>query len=171
MNSAPRPARRPDGRDPERGGRWRVWLVLGGFALTAVVLAGLGLGRGSDVGVTSPPRQATAVAVTMDEPVILTGVHSQTTVVFHLAGGTYRSDWSAWGPAPEYPPCTHSAELIAVETANAATSLGHVTDLVKRVHVPATGGSAARYLYDVKPGDYYLDVTSACAWQIALTPT
>ena len=146
-------------------------LVFGGFALAGVVLAGLGLGRGIDVAVTGPPSQATAVVGAVDAPIILTGLNSQTTDLFYLAGGTYRSNWSAWGQAPEYPPCTHSAELMAVDTASAETSLGHVTDLAKLVHVPATGGSASSYVYDVKPGDYYLDVTSACAWQIALTPT
>jgi hypothetical protein len=146
-------------------------LVFGAVALAAVVLTWLGLGRLFEAGVSGPPRQPTAVVVTVDEPVILSGVLSQTTVVFYLAGGTYRSDWSAWGQAPEYPPCTHSAELMAVDAANGETPPGHVTDLAKLVHVPATGASAASYVYDVQPGDYYLDVNSACAWQFALSPT
>jgi hypothetical protein len=171
MNSAPRLARRRGGRAAGRDAHWRVLLVIGGFALAAVVLTRLALGRGSDAGVSSPPGQATAVVRTADAPIILTGIGSQTTDPFYLAGGTYRSDWSAWGEAPEYPPCTHSAELMAVDPANAETSLGHVTNLAKLVQVPATGASATSYVYNVKPGDYFLDVDSACGWQIALSPT
>ena len=171
MNSAPRLARRRGGRDAGRDAHWRVLLVCGGFALAAVVLTGLGVGRGFDASVSGPPRQATAIVRTAEAPIVLMGIGSQTTNPFYLAGGTYRSDWSAWGKAPEYPPCTHSAELMAVDTANAETSLGHVTDLANLVQVPATGASQASYVYNVKPGDYYLDVTSACAWQIALSPT
>jgi hypothetical protein len=171
MNSAPRLAGRRGGRDAGRDARWRVLLVFGGFVLAAVVLTVLGLGRGFDASESSPPLQAPAVVRTADAPIILTGLRSQTTDLFYLAGGTYRSDWSAWGEAPEYPPCTHSAELMAIDPANAETSLGHVTDLAKLVHVPATGASAGSYVYNVKPGDYYLDVASACAWQIALSPT
>ncbi len=60
---------------------------------------------------------------------------------------------------------------MAVDPANAETSLGHVTDLANLVHVPATGASYTSYVYNVKPGDYYLDVSSACGWQIALSST
>jgi hypothetical protein len=164
MNAAPRLARRRDAH-------WRVGLVLGGVALATVVLTGLGVGRGFDASVSGPPPEATAIGRTAEAPIVLAGIGSQTTNLFYLAGGTYRSDWSAWAEAPEYPPCTHSAELMAIDTANAETSLGHVTDLASLVQVPATGASHASYVYNVKPGEYYLDVTSACGWQIALSPT
>ena len=167
MNSAPRLSRGRGGRDA----RWRVGLVFGGFALAAVVLAGLGVGRGFDASVSGPLPQATAIVGTAETPIIVSGVGSQTTDPFYLAGGTYRSNWAAWGEAPEFPPCTHSAELMAVDTANAETSLVHVTHLADLVQVPATGASHASYLYNLQPGDYYLDVSSACAWQIALSPT
>jgi hypothetical protein len=169
----PSPAGHLGSAAPGRGGRdarWRVVLVIGGFALTAVVLTRLGLGRGFDADVSAPPPQATAVVRGAEVPIILSGMGSQTTDVFYLAGGTYRSDWSAWPEGPEFPPCTHSAELMAVDPANAETSLGHVTDLANLVHVPATGGSYTSYVYNVKPGEYYLDVASACGWQIAVSP-
>ena len=161
MNSAPRLARRRGGRDAGRDAHWRVLLVFGGFALAAVVLTGLGVGRGFDASVSGPPRQATASVRTAEAPIVLVGIGSQTTDPFYLAGGTYRSDWAAWGEAPEYPPCTHSAELMAVDPANAETSLGHVTDLANLVQVPATGASQASYVYNVKPGDYYLIILSS----------
>jgi hypothetical protein len=167
MNSAPRLAR---GRG-DRNGHWLVLLVIGGFALAAVVLTGIGVGGGFYAGGSGPPHPATVVAVSATAPIILAGLGSQTTAPFYLAGGTYRSDWSAWGEAPEFPPCTHSAELMAVDPGNAETSLGHVSDLANLVHVPATGASDASYIYNVKPGDYYLDVNFACGWQIALSPT
>ena len=86
-------------------------------------------------------------------------------------GGTYRVVWSAWGPAANFPPCTHSAELIAVDPANGTTSSGHVADLAKLVQVPATGASDERYIANLKPGDYYLDIASECGWQVALSPS
>jgi hypothetical protein len=146
-------------------------LVTAGFALAAVVLTGLGLGRGFEAGVGGTPPQATASVRTASAPIILTGNGSQTTDPFYLAAGTYSSDWSAWGEAPEYLPCTHSAELMAVDSANSGTSPGHGTDLANLVHVPGTGASYTSYVYNAKPGDYYLNVTSACGWQIALSRT
>jgi hypothetical protein len=171
MNSAPRLARRRGGRDAGRDAHWRVYLVFGGFALAAVVLTGLGVGRGFGASVSGPPAQATADVRTAEAPIVLTGIGSQTSNPFYLAGDAYRSDWSAWGKAPEYPPCTHSARLIAVDPTNAETSLGRVIELANRVQVPATGVSQASYVYNVKHGDYYLDISSACAWQFAITPT
>jgi hypothetical protein len=161
MHFAPRVERRRDAR-------WRGVLVIGGLVLAAVVLNGV---RGGFFGgVNSPPPQATAIVRTPDAPIILTGLGSQITDPFYLAGGTYRTIWSAWGEAPEFPRCTHSVELLAVDPVNAETSLGHVSDLATLVHVPATGASSAMYVYNLKPGDYYLDVESACGWQIALSP-
>ncbi|HEY3061796.1 MAG TPA: hypothetical protein VGL99_22715 [Chloroflexota bacterium] len=148
-----------------RAAHWPDFLVIGGFALVAVVLAWRGLGRGFDGDVNSPQRKPTT-----GTPIIRTGIYSQSTDPFYLAGGTYRTEWAAWGEAPEFPPCTHSAELKAVDPANGDSSLGHVTDLAKLVHVPATGASAASYVYNLEPGEYYLDVQSACGWQIALSP-
>jgi len=170
MDPAPRLARR-GGRDDRRTARWRVGLVGGGFAVAAVVLAGLAVGRGSDYVVSGPPPPAPAIVRTAEVPIVLTGVGNRSSPPFYLAGGTYRSVWSAWGEAAEFPPCTHSVVLMAVDPANAEASLRHVQDLAERIQVPATGASQASYVYNVKPGDYYLDVTSACNWQIALSPT
>lgn len=169
MNSAPRLARRRADHEDGRHAHWRVVLVFGGLA-PAVVLAWLGIQRGFGANVGGPPRQATATVFTSETPIVFTGIGSQTTDAFYLAGGAYGIDWSAWGEAPEFPPCTHSAELMAVDPANGET-LGHVTDLATRVQVPATGASNATYVFNVKPGDYYLEVNSACAWQIGLSPT
>src|SRR5438132_12516238 len=88
---------------------------------------------------------------------------------FYLAGGTYRIDWAAWGAAPEYPPCAHSAELMAVDLRNATTPRAHVADLAKLVDVPASGGSDQRYVANLKPGYYSLDVASDCSWQFAVS--
>jgi hypothetical protein len=170
MSSAPRLARRRGGGDAGRRAHWPVWLATVSFAL-AVVLAWIGVSRGLDAGVSRPPPQATAIVRTAEGPIILSGMGSQTTDPFYLAGGTYRSDWAAWGEAPEFPPCTHSAELKAVDPGNAQMPLGHGADLANLVHVPATGASYTSYVYNVAPGDYYLDVASACGWQISLNPT
>lgn len=114
-------------------------------------------------------RDVDAVGSVARGPIIYAGTGTQTTQPFHLSGGSYHLEWSAWGKAAEFPPCTHSAELMAVDDANATTSPGHVADLAKFAHVPATGGSDETYLINVKPGDYYLRVDSECSWQISVT--
>jgi hypothetical protein len=43
-------------------------------------------------------------------------------------------------------------------------------ELAQGVQVVATGTTAEFELSDLAPGDYYVDVRSACAWQIELTP-
>jgi hypothetical protein len=147
----------------------RVVLIIGGFALAVAVFTWVGARRGIDASVSGPPPQRTATAGAVEEPIIFTGNGSQTTETFYLAGGRYRGDWSAWGEAPEFPPCTHSIELLAVDPNNGQTALGHVADLANLVHVPATGGSSTSYIENVRPGGYYFDVNSACGWQVALT--
>jgi hypothetical protein len=59
---------------------------------------------------------------------------------------------------------------MAVDPANATQPEGHVIDLARLVQVPATGTSVESYVVNVKPGEYYLEVNSECAWQIAITP-
>ena len=95
-------------------GWWRAVAVIGGFALAALVLTRLGVARDSDAVQSDRPPQATGVVPTAEAPIVFAGKGSQTTDTFYLAGGTYRGNWSAWGDAPEFPPCTHSAELMAV---------------------------------------------------------
>ena len=117
----------------------------------------------------SPPAIENSFGPNAETPIILAGMGSRHGDPFHLGGGTYRVIWSAWGPAAEFPPCTHSAELMAVDAANATTSGGHVADLAKLAHVPATGASEERYVASLKPGEYYVEVTSECGWQIAFS--
>jgi hypothetical protein len=163
-------AQRPAGRRGDRDAPWRVALGIG-FALAAVQLIGLWIDRDLGAGLIGRPPQPTAVLRDAEVPIILSGVGNRTSAPFYLAGGTYRGSWSAWGEAAEFPPCTHSAELLAVDLSSAVTAGGHVSDLASLVDVPATGASDVRYVYNVKPGEYYVDVTSACSWQIALSPT
>jgi hypothetical protein len=144
--------------------------VLGiGLALAAVVLIGLWTNRESGLALIGRPAQPTVGVRAAEAPIIVTGVGSRTSSPFYLAGGTYRGAWSAWGEAAEFPPCTHSAELLAVDPANAVTGGHHVSDLALLVDVRATGASDESYI-NLKPGEYYLDVTSACSWQISLSP-
>lgn len=116
---------------------------------------------------SNPPPQPTTSASPSGAPIILSGSGNRTSDPFHLAGGTYRHDWSAWSQRPEFPPCTHSARLVAVDPANPAAA-AWVTPLARLVHVPATGGSYQNRIEDLKAGDYYLDVNSECSWQISL---
>jgi hypothetical protein len=145
-------------------------VVIGVLALFAVVVLGRGLrGPSPDYEVTAPPPQPSPIPLSADKPIILSGVGSQTTKSFYLAGGTYHSIWSAWGEAAEFPPCLHSVALMAANRASGETSNAHVIDLAKLVDVPATGASEERIVGDLKPGNYYLEVRSECAWEVSLS--
>jgi len=113
-------------------------------------------------------RQARPAASATPEPpaaIVISGVEGRTSDPFFLEGGTYRSVWSAWGQRPTDPPCTHSVVLFAVEPDEAS---GGRFDLARRVQVPSTGTSAELFVLNLAPGDYYFQISSACAWQIEL---
>jgi hypothetical protein len=135
------------------------------------VFTGLRVSGDLNAVIHRPPAIEGSSKPNAEASIILMGMGSRRGDPFYLVGGTYRIDWAAWGAAAEFPPCTHSAELMAVDPANATTSSGHVADLAKLVHVPATGASDERYIANVKPGDYYVVITSECGWQIALSPS
>jgi len=145
-------------------------LALGGLAVVAAVAAGVRVRGDLNTLIHPAPALELSARPNPAESVMLMGMGNRKGDPFYLAGGTYRVLWSAWGPAAEFPPCTHSAELMAVNAANAGLASGHVADLAKFAHVPATGGSEEVYVADVKPGNYYVDVHSECGWQIALSP-
>ena len=146
-------------------------LALASFALVGGVFTGIRFSDDLNAVIHRPPAIDSSFKPSAAAPVILIGMGSRRGDPFHLAGGTYHVVWSAWGPAAEFPPCTHSAELMAVDPTNATTPSGHVADLAKLAHVPATGTSDERYIANLKPGNYYVDVTSECGWQIALSPS
>jgi hypothetical protein len=146
-------------------------LALGGCALVAVTFASVRFSGDVNSIIHPPPVIESSLRSNAEAPVILIGNGSRRGDPFYLAGGTYRIVWSAWGPAANFPPCTHSAELMAVNPADAPTSSGHVADLAKLVQVPATGASNERYIANLKRGQYYVDVTSECGWQISVSPT
>ena len=142
--------------------RWPI-AVIGGFALANVVVFAVAINRGNRAGgstVVPTPNP--------DAPVVVMGLYGRTTDTFFLAGGRYRATWSAWGETPTDPPCTHSMELAAVDPSVLADN---PVELAKSVQVPSTGTTAVLDVDNVNPGDYYLHVTSACAWQFELRPT
>ena len=143
-------------------------LALGSLALVAVVLTGVRFGGDINAVIHRPPAIESSVKANAEASITLVGRGSRPGDPFFLAGGTYRIDWAAWGAAPEYPPCAHSAELMALDPTNATTSRAHVADLPKLVDVPASGGSDERYIANLKSGYYSLDVVSECSWQIAV---
>jgi hypothetical protein len=142
-------------------------LGLGACALAGAVVTGVHFSSDLNAVIHRPPAIEGSFKPNAEVSVILAGMGSRRGDPFYLDGGTYRVVWSAWGPAANYPPCTHSAELRAVDPANG----GHVADLAKLVQVPATGASDERFVANLKPGSYYLDITSECGWQIALNPS
>lgn len=145
-------------------------VALGSLALVAVAFTGVRFGGDLNAVIHRPPAIESSLKPSAEGSIILAGTGSRRGDPFYLAGGTYRVEWAAWGPAAEFPQCTHSAELMAVDPANVTTSRGHVADLAKLVHVPATGASDEQFIANLKPGSYYLDVASECGWQIAISP-
>ena len=167
MRSPSKPARRAGHHARQR----RVRLVLCSFALGAVALTGVRFRGDINAVIHGPPAIESSVKSNAEASIILVGRGSRRGDPFYLAGGTYRIVWAAWGAAPEYPPCAHSAELTAVDPSSPTTSRAHVADLAKLVDVPASGGSDERYIANLKPGYYSLDVASECSWQIAVSPS
>jgi len=153
---------------PSPSKRWSILLALGGCALVVAVFTRI---RVSDLyaAIHGPPAIESSFQSKANASVVFMGMGSKRVDPFHLAGGTYRVVWSAWGPAANFPPCTHSAELLAVDPANGTTSSGHVADLAKLAHVPATGASEEHFIANLKPGEYYVDVYSECGWQLAFS--
>ena len=146
-----------------------ILLTLGSCALVAAVIAGIPFNGDINALIHRPPAIEGEFKSNPAAPLIFAGSGARHGDPFYLAGGTYRFAWSAWGPAAEYPPCSHSVELLAVDPANAASSDGLVADLANRVDVPGGGSSDERYIANLKPGEYYLDVHSDCGWQISIS--
>ena len=94
-----------------------------------------------------------------DASVILMGMGSRRVSPLPCRG-TYRVLWSAWGPAAEFPPCTHLPNCWQ----SIPLKRGHRADmgrLAKFAHVPATGGSEERLLPTRR--NYYVDVNPSAA--------
>ncbi len=137
--------------------------VIGGFALATVAAFAVSVSHGPGASVS------TAVPTPNSEgSIVLMGLNGRTTDPFFLAGGSYRATWSAWGETANEPPCTHSMALLAVDPNVSAESS---MELAKSVQVPYTGTTAVVDIEDLSPGDYFIQITSACAWQIELRAT
>lgn len=106
--------------------------------------------------VTTTEATTTTAAAPVEAPVVLAADGANATAPFYLAGGTYRSTWQTFGPGD----CYHSAKL----------KPGFLVDVMT-----ASGISQGEtYVYDIEPGEYYVDVITGpsprCRWQITLTP-
>jgi hypothetical protein len=139
---------------------WR--LALAACALVGATAFALLVTRNAAEPVASP----VAPTPSTEAHIVVMGLHGKTSDPFFLDGGSYRTVWSAWGESPSDPPCTHSVALMAVDPADDSGD----TSLASHIQVPSTGVTEEIDLSDVAPGDYYFEVTSACAWQIELSP-
>lgn len=126
------------------------WLLFGIGCLAIAAVAAL----------ARQPKQMVAPTPTPKSALVFVGTEGTTSKSFFLDGGDYRATWSAWGTSPNEPPCTHSVQFVGTN--------GLVVELASHVQVPATGVTAQMDLANIKPGDYLLQITSACAWQIEL---
>lgn len=133
--------------------RWPLLVLVVG-CLAAATVAAFALQSNRAANAVVPPQP------TPQATIVFGGTQGRTSQSLFLDGGDYRATWSAWGVSPDEPPCTHSIELLG--------SGGASLELAGGVQVPATGASAQIDLAITDPGDYSLEVTSACAWQIEL---
>ena len=108
-----------------------------------------------------PPAACTVGAETGADPVEVKGSGQKASAPFHLDGGAYRAEWSMNGKAEGY-------RKIALKPTD-DTSILRVNTIMDSLG--ETGGTSAEtYIYNVKPGDYYLDVRAPSGWKVTLTP-
>jgi hypothetical protein len=130
------------------------WL-LGLAALTVLAYAAI-RSRTADAGNVAPAHSS--------EPVILvSGLDARSSEHFFLAAGSYHGMWSAWGQTPADPPCTHSVALVTDDGTD-------VVELAESIQVPSTGTTGQIDIPNLKSGEYYLRINSACGWQVQLSP-
>ena len=86
-----------------------------------------------------------------------------------------RNDYAQWGGGllsldPGCLQFSRQSEPNVVTLQTGVSDENGVTQLAKSVQVRSTGATAQIDLVNFKPGDYYLRITSACAWQVQLSP-
>ena len=109
----------------------------------------------------APAPSCAVGAETGADPVEVKGSGQKASAPFHLDGGAYRAEWSMNGKAEGY-------RKIALKPTD-DTSILRVNTIMDSLG--ETGGTSAEtYIYNVKPGDYYLDVRAPSGWKVTLTP-
>jgi hypothetical protein len=124
-------------------------------ALLALLLVSPGVARAEEPGCAPTPTGA---------PLTLTNHGGQRTRPFELAGGTYHASWSGEVAAGDQ-------DNLIVDLKRADGQRGSY-DAVVNVILGRQGqpSSGETYLYNVKPGAYYLDVLAPARWTVTLTP-
>lgn len=99
-----------------------------------------------------------------DDPCVSSlGVGARRTAPFHLDGGAYRVEWAMHKPGSSYP----SIELYAADADDPSR-----WRLIVHSPMLASNGDAVdeTYIYNVKPGAYYLNVDAPSYWLVRLYP-
>ncbi|MBI4491988.1 MAG: hypothetical protein HY690_04275 [Chloroflexi bacterium] len=112
-----------------------------------------------------PEPAPKAAAGPRQEPVSLAGtVAVQTTEPFHLAGGSYRVEWTATAPPDRN--CFFRARLRAVGEE------GTARDVASKAVATGQTAEGLAFVRSVSAGQYYLDLTpmagERCRWTLAM---
>jgi hypothetical protein len=85
---------------------------------------------------------------------------------FYLSGGNYTVSWTATDRSGAYSVgCYHGGTLEAVDKSQ------FFFEMIGNDMVDAgSSSSGSTELYGVRPGSYYLDMSSGCDWVVTITP-
>jgi len=131
-----------------------------GALLAAFVLAAP-LAHAQDAA-ASPPAACVTDPPAAGAPIVVTGSGARHSAPFALDGGAYHATWKS-DKTPE------AFSYIHLKSADGSTPF-----FVDTVYTRTSGDDGARdgdtYVYNVKPGTYYLDVRLPAGWSVTLTP-
>lgn len=102
-----------------------------------------------------------APAVAQVEPLVIEGSGIQSSAPFVLDGGDYYIQWTATPKGDGG--CYHGGTLEM-----AGNPLGFVM-LANEILPDSTPVDGETYAYGLKPGRYYLKMSSGCDWRVTLT--
>jgi hypothetical protein len=109
-----------------------------------------------------PAQTQASAAAPVDAAVTLEGSGIQKSRLFRLSGGNY---WIQWTATPKSASgCYHGGTLQAPDQPLVHESVGN--ELINDRN-PRSGETRA---YNLKPGDYFLNMSSGCDWRVTITP-
>jgi hypothetical protein len=111
----------------------------------------------------APTQAAKPAAAPAQAPVTLSGKGIAKTDPFSLSAGSYEIHWQAVNPTTA--PCFHGGSLLAID------QQGFFPQTVGNEMVPAgQTNEGATNAYNLKAGQYYLNMSSGCQWTVSILP-
>lgn len=113
---------------------------------------------GSRAPTAAPPKPAAK-----DEPQTFSGSNIQKTRPFTLSGGAYSLAWKA----------TDTGGFTCVFSGFLTPTTGNMLSMELFANAVVSAGQAQSQesqVYNVRPGQYFLDITSTCDWEVTIRP-